>query len=80
MFCVQSFRFGPEISFVAAACLELFKKETKKILVGNGIPGMHVMCCNIFIQHVHSNIFIRHAHSNMFIQHAHSNMCGYDSM
>ena len=35
----QSFRFGPEISFVASSCLELLKGETKKTLVGNGIEG-----------------------------------------
>jgi len=35
---LQSFRFGPEIAFVAATCVEVLKGE-KKTLVGNGIPG-----------------------------------------
>lgn len=37
-YLTQSFRFGPEIAFVAATCVEVLKGE-KKTLVGNGIPG-----------------------------------------
>ena len=36
---VQSFRFGPEISAVAASCLEFLKHERKKVLVGSRAPG-----------------------------------------
>ncbi|KAI0230870.1 F-box DNA helicase 1 [Lamellibrachia satsuma] len=37
-YLTQSFRFGPEIAFVAATFLGVLKGE-KKTLVGNGIPG-----------------------------------------
>jgi len=36
---VQSFRFGPEISDIAAFCLEFLKNEKRKILVGSGVAG-----------------------------------------
>ena len=32
---LQSFRFGPEIGFVASCALEYFKNEKKRTLVGN---------------------------------------------
>ena len=38
-YLTQSFRFGPEISHVAACCLEILKKEKKKTLVGSGKKG-----------------------------------------
>lgn len=38
-FLTQSFRFGPEIAFVAATFLEYVKSEKKKTLVGNGKPS-----------------------------------------
>ncbi len=37
--CFQSFRFGPEIAFVASTCLEFLKGEKTKTLVGNGKSG-----------------------------------------
>ena len=38
-YLTQSFRFGPEIAFAAASCLELLKGEKEKTLVGNKHPG-----------------------------------------
>ncbi|ELU14334.1 hypothetical protein CAPTEDRAFT_187144 [Capitella teleta] len=35
----KSFRFGPEISWVAAMCLDLLKNERKKLLVGSSTRG-----------------------------------------
>ena len=32
---LQSFRFGPEIGFVASCALEFFKNVKKRTLVGN---------------------------------------------
>jgi len=47
--CVQSFRFGPEISAIAAFCLEVLKYETRKILVGSGMPGQYCVCAVKFV-------------------------------
>ena len=39
-YLTQSFRFGPEISHIAASCLEVLKSEKKKTLVGSGKKGI----------------------------------------
>jgi hypothetical protein len=38
-FMFQSFRFGPEIAYVANCCMDTLHGERQKTLVGNGIPG-----------------------------------------
>ncbi|XP_013400415.1 F-box DNA helicase 1-like isoform X2 [Lingula anatina] len=38
-YLTQSFRFGPEIAYVANCVLEHLKKEKTKTLVGSGVPG-----------------------------------------
>ena len=54
-YLTQSFRFGPEISHIAASCLEVLKKEKKKTLVGSGRKGneLHLDC---IIEHMSSSM------------------------
>ncbi|XP_064633360.1 F-box DNA helicase 1-like [Lineus longissimus] len=38
-YLTQSFRFGPEIAYVANCCMDTLHGEKQRTLVGNGIPG-----------------------------------------
>ena len=49
IFGLQSFRFGPEIGFVASCALEFFKNVKKRTLVGNAKDCESLMSCHVVL-------------------------------